>query len=155
MAGMGQRGKWAEQQVKAWMKKRNDEDGRFAYARYPDARAGSLQSAPSDFEATSHGTHFKVEVKEVKITTATTRRVPQANFSVDKVGRMNRWRWAGDQCWVIVCHKGEGRVQEWRLVPLAVFLDTAPSWDVAPYQAYANVGGVMEQLFGALPCTTE
>jgi hypothetical protein len=148
MASIGQRGKWAEDQVRSWMKKRSDADARFAFNRYPDARAGSLQSAPSDFEASCRGTHFKVEVKEVKITTVATRRLPQANFSVDKVARMNKWRFAGDQCWVVVCHRGEGRVQEWRLVPLDVFLDTAPSWDVGMFKAYPKVGDVMEQLFG-------
>jgi hypothetical protein len=148
MSATGQRGKWAEDQVRSWMKKRSDADARFAFNRYPDARAGSLQSAPSDFEASCRGTHFKVEVKEVKITTVATRRLPQANFSVDKVARMNKWRLAGDQCWVVVCHKGEGRHQEWRLVPLDIFITPAPSWDVGMFKAYPKAGDVMEQLFG-------
>jgi hypothetical protein len=135
------------------MRARSEADVRFAYNRYPDARAGSLQSAPSDFEASLRGTgHFKVEVKEVKITAASTRRVPEKNFSADKIARMWKWELAGDECWVVVCHRIEGRggVQEWRLVPLRHFREKAASWDVAAFPFHTSVDAVMLQLFGTI-----
>jgi hypothetical protein len=108
-----------------------------------------LQPAPSDFEASHRGAHFKIEVKEVKITTVSSRRLPAANFSADKVARMRKWHLAGDECWVVVCHLTEGRggVREWRLIPAAHFYERQPSWDLLPYQAYRKVDDVMIQLF--------
>jgi len=148
MSAVGQRGKWAEGQVKKWMDARSKADARFAFNRYPDARAGSLQTAPSDFEASNHGVHFKVEVKEVTIPAERKSRiVPEKNFSADKVARMVKWQLAGDQCWVIVCHRP---MDEWRLVPLEVFA-TYPrpaSWDVWDFTAYTSLSELMNRLFG-------
>jgi hypothetical protein len=149
MATLGTRGKWAEKQVRDWMSRRSETDAGFAFLRYPDARAGSAQPAPSDFEAGHRGTNFKIEVKEVKITTVSSRRLPAANFAADKVGRMRKWRLAGSQCWVIVCHLTEGRggVREWRLVPADYFFERAASWDLSLFKAYPKVEDVMLQLF--------
>lgn len=148
MATTGTRGKWGERQVQAWMKKRSDADARFAFNRYPDARAGSLQSAPSDFEASSRGIHYKIEVKEVTLPEGRkSRLIPEKNFSADKVARMFKWQLAGDACWVVVCHLP---MKEWRLVPLAVFTRTPrpPSWDVAEEQTYPTAAAALESLFG-------
>lgn len=149
MATAGQRGKWAEGKARDWMKNRNDSDALFAFLRYPDARAGSAQPAPSDFEATHRGTNFKIEVKEVKITTVSSRRLPAANFASDKRGRMRKWRMAGAECWVIVCHLVEGRggVKEWRLAPIEHFQDHQTSWDMLGFPAHPKVEDVMVQLF--------
>lgn len=149
MATVGQRGKWAEKQVRDWMKARSERDADFCFLRYPDARAGSAQPAPSDFEATHRGTNFKIEVKEVKITTISSRRLPAANFSADKVARMRKWFVAGTPGWVIVCHLTEGRggVREWRLVPIAEFFVRQASWDLSTYPVYSDVNDVMLQLF--------
>ena len=149
MATLGTRGKWAEKQVRDWMARRSEEEVAFAFLRYPDARAGSAQPAPSDFEATHLGTNFKIEVKEVKITTVSSRRLPAANFAADKVGRMRKWNYAGAKCWVIVCHLTEGRggVREWRLVPASHFYERAASWDLQAFPAHPKVEDVMQQLF--------
>jgi hypothetical protein len=131
------------------MKQREVDDAGFAFLRYPDARAGSAQPAPSDFEAGHRGTNFKIEVKEVKITTVASRRLPAANFAADKVGRMRKWHLAGSSCWVIVCHltKGRGGVREWRLVPATHFFERAASWDLTHITDYPRVEDVMAQLF--------
>jgi hypothetical protein len=149
MATLGTRGKWAEKQVRDWMARRSEADANFAFLRYPDARAGSAQPAPSDFEAMHDTCNFKIEVKEVKITTATSRRLPAANYAADKVARMRKWQLAGAACWVVVCHLVEGRggVKEWRLVPVSHFYDRAPSWDLLGYPAFPKVEDVMSQLF--------
>lgn len=149
MAGLGTRGKWAEGKVRDWLKARSEADADFCFLRYPDARAGSAQPAPSDFEATHRGTNFKIEVKEVKITTVSSRRLPAANFAADKVARMRKWFLAGSPGWVIICHLTEGRggTKEWRLVPVTEFFERAPSWDVSMYPAYPKVDDVMALLF--------
>lgn len=149
MSAVGQRGKWAEGKVGAWMKARNLADARFAFNRYPDARAGSLQTAPADFEATHRGTPYKIEVKEVTIPeTRKSRILPEKNFSADKVGRMAKWQMAGDTCWVIICHLP---MKEWRLVPLSVFQPPRPaSWDVGAYPAFAKLDDLMMTIFGAI-----
>lgn len=146
MATVGQRGKWAEGQVKKWCSARSDAEATFDFYRYPDARAGSFQVVPADFEAVQQGTPFLFEVKEVQSTSAS-RRLPQKNFSADKVARMRKRQIAGAECWVIICHMPE---KEWRRVPLSVFVVRAPSWDISMYPAYLTVGAVMEQLFGKL-----
>jgi len=146
MASIGQRGKWAEGQVRKWCAARSDASATFDFYRYPDPRAGSLQPVPADFEAVQHGVPYLYEVKEVQ-TTSPSRRLPQKNFSADKVARMYKRLLAGADCWVIICHMPE---REWRLVPLSVFLVRAPSWDISMYPAYSTVGAVMEQLFGKL-----
>lgn len=152
MATAGQRGKYAEGRVRDWMARRSEAEVQFAFLRYPDARAGSAQPAPSDFEATHCGIHYKVEVKEVKITTVSSRRLPAANFAADKVARMRKWALAGDECWVVVCHLTEGRggAREWRLVPVTHFYERAASWDVSMFVARPTVDDVMLELFGAL-----
>lgn len=149
MAGLGTRGKWSEGKVRDWMKVRNDTDAHFAFLRYPDARAGSAQPAPSDFEAMHRGVGYKIEVKEVKITTVSSRRLPSANFASDKVGRMRKWHLAGAACWVIVCHLKEGRggVKEWRLVQGSHFFERAASWDLTHIQPYPSLDALMLQLF--------
>lgn len=147
MSAIGQRGKWAEGQVQSWMKKRSAAESTFAYLRYPDARAGSFATAPADFLATRKGTHYKVEIKEVTIPVSRqSRRLPEKNFSADKVARMAKWHLAGDACWVVICHLP---MKEWRLLPLSALLGSRPpSWDVAGYPAYATVDAVMCELFG-------
>lgn len=149
MSALGNRGKWAESKVRDWMKAKSDADAQFAMLRYPDARAGSAQPAPSDFEAMHRGVGYKIEVKEVKITTVSSRRLPAANFAADKVARMRKWHMAGAACWVIVCHLTEGRggAREWRLVQGAYFFERAASWDLTHITAYPKVEDVMAQLF--------
>lgn len=146
MATIGQRGKWGEQQVKKWMQARSDADAHFAFHRYPDPRAGSLQPVPADFGATCRGVSYLVEVKEVTIpATRKSRLVPEKNFSADKVARMRKWQMAGSVCWVVVCHLP---AREWRLVPLEVFAKRQPSWDVSGYETFVSLDALLLTLFG-------
>lgn len=142
MTGIGQRGKLAEGKVRAWMKGRSDADASFWFYRYPDARAGSLQTVPADFGALHLRVPYLIEVKEVDHDF----RLPQKNFSADKVARMHSYALAGGECWVIVYHR---TTKAWRLVPLDAFLTRAPSWDLTKYPVRSVVGAVMIELFGA------
>lgn len=151
MATVGQRGKWAEGQVRTWMKKRSDADACFDFYRFPDARAGSAQAVPADFETMHRGTHALVEVKEVKVTAVSTRRLPSTNFSADKVARMMKRRAAGAEGWVIIAHMhptvGARKKVEWRLVPIDYFKPGVPSWDIADFKVHATLNDLMLELF--------
>lgn len=142
MSAVGQRGKYAEGKVRLWMKTRSDADASFDFYRFPDARAGSFQVVPADFEAVHRGVPFLIEVKEVEHDF----RLPQKNFSEDKVARMRKRQMAGAECWVIVYHRTTKR---WRVVPLVAFIERKPSWDLTLSSSYLKVADVMEFLFGA------
>ena len=140
------RGKWAESEFRKQLKALNAARANFAFHRHPDPHAGSLQTSPADFEAMSAGQHYLLEVKEVKVVAKNgSRLLPSANFAVDKVARMHKWQLAGSKCWVIVCHRP---MDEWRLVPLSVFLDRRPSWQLKDYPAMTLVQ-VMKEIFGS------
>jgi penicillin-binding protein-related factor A (putative recombinase) len=131
MASIGQRGKWGEGQVKAWMKKQAEAQASFSFYRFPDARAGSFATVPSDFMAVRRSQPFFLEVKEVEHAF----RLPHKNFAVDKVARMALWQVAGAMCWVLVCHMPD---KVWRLVPLSEFQTRAGgSWDLSSYPLIA------------------
>lgn len=145
MATVGQRGKWAEGQVKKWCVARSEASSRFDFYRYPDARAGSFQVTPADFEAVQNWASYLFEVKEVEHAY----RLPEKNFSADKRARMYKRQLAGADCQVIVCHMPE---KVWRLVPLDVFLGPrVPSWDLSAYPTFDKVHGVMSAMFGSVP----
>lgn len=114
MATIGQRGKWAEAQVKKWCDARSAADQRFWIHRYADARAGFMQPAPADFGVMHDGTGHLLEVKELHDST----RLPYKNFSADKIARMAVFQMAGGKCNVLVCFMPE---KEWALVPLYIF----------------------------------
>lgn len=145
MATSSNRGKFAESEVKKWMTKRSDADAGFWFYRYPDPHAGSLQSVPADFGVLLKGAPHLVEVKEVKITAATSRRLPQANFSADKVARIRKFCMAGGEGWVVVCHMP---AQEWRVVPIYVFFERQASWDISAHKVYASVALALKSIFG-------
>lgn len=97
--GRANLGKWAETQVQAWLTERSSGDWRFAFHRYPDARAarGALAAQPADFlvsdpaRGTSH-----LEVKE----TAQRHRLPRAKVS--QWGALYKFHLAGIPAYVLV-----------------------------------------------------
>jgi hypothetical protein len=143
MATTGQRGKWAEGQVKAWTNRRSDAEAGFWAYRYPDLRAGSLQAVPADFGIVHLGVAMLLEVKEVQHAF----RLPAKNFSADKRARMQKFAWAGGQGWVLVCHMPE---KLWRLVPIEVFAGAVPSWDLSAHMTFAKLDDAMLMLFGKI-----
>lgn len=141
MATIGQRGKYAEGKVRAWMKSRSEYQASFDFYRFPDARAGSAQVVPADFEAFCNGANFLIEVKEVEHDF----RLPAKNFSADKVARMAKRQLAGAECYILVYHR---TTKLWRLVPLPIFMARAPSWDLSGFPEHAKVDTVMLAIFG-------
>jgi penicillin-binding protein-related factor A (putative recombinase) len=130
MATIGNRGKWAEARVKAFLKKR--ESTTFTHHRFPDARAGSMVTAPADFMFMSAGVMTLLEVKEVQHDF----RLPHKNFSTDQVARMRAWKAAGARALVLIHHSTSGF---WRLLDIDRFVEReGGSWDLSNSQTYSE-----------------
>lgn len=143
----GKRGKEGEKKVDKALKK-YDIRADFAYNRYPDAHAGSLASAPADFEAQLKGVNYKLEVKE----TEQLHRLPKTNFAGDQRSRMNKWRAAGCQSWVIIWLKS---TDKWILASITEF-PTLPegvgSWDLREIGTkYDDIDTLLYDLFCVPP----
>lgn len=98
MTTTANRGKTAEALVKK--KLASLESARQAYARWPDARAGSFAVALADFLIMRDGRMTLLEVKEV----AHDFRLSHGNLGTDQIGRMRAWSSAGAQAHVLVYH---------------------------------------------------
>lgn len=142
MATIGQRGKYAEGKIHAWMKKRAEDQAAFDFYRFPDARSGSLKTVPADYEAFCRGANYLIEVKEVDHDF----RLPEKNFSADKVARMAKRQLAGAECYVVIYHR---TTKLWRLVPLPIFMHgRPPSWNLEHFPTHAKVDTAMLAIFG-------
>ena len=133
-SAIGDRGKWAEKQVKNLLE-RYDKFAAFAFMRLPDARAGSLQPTYGDFLAQSEGKMYLIEVKEVDHEF----RLPYKNFSADKVARMWKFKLAKASMRMVVYHEPTGL---WRFPPFDVFRTRevgSGSWDLRAYPTSENL----------------
>lgn len=122
---VGTRGKYAEGKVREALKKRSERQG-FAFARWPDARAGSRSEAPADFSALQAGRFFLIEVKEV----AHDFRLPKKNFENAQRARMRMWESCGAECYVLVFHT---TTKLWRLMDMCYVegdYEDLKSWDL-------------------------
>jgi hypothetical protein len=65
-------------------------------------------------------------------------RLPQKNFSKEKISRLVKKQWAGANIVVLVLHTGLG---QWRCPPFSIFEKNpaAPSWDLSAYPLYGSV----------------
>lgn len=138
--GPGSRGKSAEKQVREILDAFSDRVAGFCANRVPDAHmaGGRFPAQAGDFQAFHlrkdnelqpmfwRSRNFIIEVKEVKHDF----RLPQKNYSADKVGRVQKRVWAGTEAVVAVLHT---TTQLWRLVPFVVFTTRAPSWDLSAF----------------------
>lgn len=114
MSTTGTRGKFAEGKVKAVLKKM--ESANCAHLRFPDARAGSLATAPADFMFLKNGKLTLLEVKEVNHA----HRLPYQNFALDQIARLRLWQAAGAAAWVLVYFTP---TKEWKYEGLLEFMD--------------------------------
>lgn len=101
MTNQGQRGKYAETQVKNRLKKL--ESSSVVHHRFPDARAGSFTATLSDFMILKNGKLTLLEVKE----TQHARRLPYLNFNAAQIAKMRMWKAAGAQAHVLIFHSTE------------------------------------------------
>src|SRR5262245_19757351 len=108
----GQRGKWAEDKVRALLKKLGEADARFDWERILDARSagGRFRAQIGDFGVFMPQLHGVIEVKEVDHAY----RLPHKNFDTEAVAKLYKRQLAGGATWIIVAHLRSA----WRLVPL-------------------------------------
>lgn len=125
MENIANRGKEAETLVKKYLTQLAKK-AEFTFYRFPDARAGSLQSAPADFLLLNKGHMTLLEVKEV----AHSYRLPHRNVS--QIPKLTRHTLAGASAFVLVYFKPE---KLWRIAPVSYFSKTeGASWDMRDIQ---------------------
>ena len=116
------RGKEAEGLVKKHLTKLSEQSHTTFY-RFPDARAGSRQTAPADFMLVHAGHLILLEVKEVDHSF----RLPHKNLS--QVPSLRRYEMAGAVSIVLVYFKPE---KAWRAANPNYFLKTeGGSWNMS------------------------
>ena len=115
------RGKEAEALVKKHLTELSKQ-AHTTFYRFPDARAGSRQTAPADFMLVHAGKLILLEVKEVDHSF----RLPHKNLS--QVPSLRRYEMAGAVGIVLVYFKPE---KAWRVAPADYFLKVeGGSWDM-------------------------
>ena len=117
------RGKYAEGKFRE-MCKLYEKSASFAFHRFPDAHAGSLVTAPADFQTLFDSQLRMIEVKETKEIA----RLPYNNFASDQVARMRLWQLAGAESWVIVYHTETKLYRCFRLESFYVREEGQASW---------------------------
>lgn len=139
----GNRGRWAEAQVREVLLDIEKSHFAFSFKRIPDAHGGFMQPAEADFQWRSKGRvvggtrNGLIEVKEVEHLTL----LPHKNFSTDKIARMWKEHMAGAEALVLVAHKLKGMRKPdvtWRACPLDFFRNTVyvkgvASWDLTEF----------------------
>jgi hypothetical protein len=139
------RGKYAEGKVRDYLKLLDSAHVNFTFNRNQDAHAAGGRFTPQagDFQAfglwqTPAGDNlqhiinvsrnFIIEVKEL----AHDYRLPEKNYSADKVARVQKRVLAGTSALVLIYHTG---LKIWRAVPHDVFRDRSkPSWDLREFE---------------------
>ena len=145
MTKYADRGKWAEGEADTWLKATAAARVRFAYHRYPDARAarGALAAQPCDYLVADGDSGFKIhlEVKE----TANERRLPRDKVS--QYGKLKMFWWAGIQPRILV-YRSEQRDWVWFGPKLLFATDDAPtSWPLTDLPRYPTAAEALRDIF--------
>lgn len=172
MSLQGDRGKWAEDRVRDWLKKRKEAKASFTFNRILDARSarGAMSNPqPGDFQwfedtgweitnFTMPGGPYMpndswpkytrnglIEVKSVEHTHL----LPYPNFTEDQVARMRLRQMAGSEPLVLVAFRPKGATPYWRTAPLEYFEQRIRkgSWDMSDINAYTHCGDILEMSF--------
>lgn len=124
MSTVGTRGKYAEKETAAMLKKLGSSASFVSY-RLPDARSGSFQATLADFLVVFEGIPLLLEVKQV----AHDFRLNYNNFNSSQVARQRLWKLAGSISLVLVFHS---TTKMWRCLEIESFLDRSVggSWDL-------------------------
>lgn len=121
MTDYANRGKEAEGLVKKHLAKLSTQSD-FTFYRFPDARAGSLQTAPADFMLLHKGQLILLEVKQVEHSY----RLPHQNLT--QTPKLVRYEMAGASCYVLVYFKPD---KVWRFARVDYFTEKeGGSWDM-------------------------
>lgn len=138
----GDAGKWAEREVQKWLDAESKANAKFAFHRFPDARAarGALASQPSDHLTVHRGEITFLETKE----TAELRRLPRDRIS--QYGALQKMSWAGARVAVIV-HRAT--YPDWIVLHNKdlFFADTPPSFPFLGLPTYPTAAAALAELF--------
>lgn len=121
---VGERGKYAEKQVRDLFDKLNTENSSFAYERVVDARAarGAVGKALSDFLVWSNPYNIPLEVK------STLHKLRLPSSAITQLPRLKKVAMAGAKPYVLVYFK---TLDAWRVAPASWFEFGVPSWDMS------------------------
>lgn len=138
------RGKFAEGEVRKFLKLLESEALGFTFNRVQDAHAagGRFAAQAGDFQAfrkfktagaSDLSANWIIEVKQTEMKD----RLPYKNYSEDKVARVVKRQLAGSIPVVLICHGNDAKAL-WRIVPLLVFQSRNPetpsgSWLLKDY----------------------
>lgn len=155
------RGKYAEGEVRKFLKQLETDFVEFTFNRVQDAHAagGRFTAQAGDFQAfrkfktagaSDVTANWVIEVKQ----TEKPERLPYKNYSEDKVARVVKRQLAGSIPVVLICHGNDAKAL-WRIVPLLVFQHRNPetpsgSWLLTDYptmpkaQAFSILKSILE-----------
>lgn len=144
--GLGDRGKWAEKEVQLCLNDWSAADSRFAFHRFPDARAarGALAAQPSDYLVLMNfGTKRAVllEVKE----TQERYRLPKKMIS--QYGKLKMFSWAGAEIYVVVYRSS---LEDWTYFyegDLFDYPDCPPSFPFIEGRSFPTVMDLFNHIF--------
>lgn len=152
-ASIGNRGKWAEKQVRDFLEALNNDRLDFAYHRLPDPRAarGVLAAQPSDFMAqvgdsvAGKATFYFIEVKE----TEHDYRLPYTK--IRQYAILRKWMLAGAMPFVITFHS---IIEKWRVMFLDELVErreaatgNTASWDLRDFNTYSTLDEALAARF--------
>lgn len=119
----GSRGKHAENAVQVRLQELSN-SRHVTWARWPDARAGSLQPAFCDFMLFYYGQTMAIEVKQ----TEHEYRLSHGNMDIPQVARLRALTWANVKAVVLIYHS---KLDLWRGFPISRFVERdGGSWDL-------------------------
>lgn len=127
---IGQRGKKAEKEVDALLKKWNGK-ANFTFFRMPDARAamGRLGASPGDFLYFSGGHAGFIEVK------STEHAFRLARAKVSQIPTLKKFALAGARSFILVHHSTQN---VWRILFPGGLSDEVPLWDLSNVDTYPS-----------------
>lgn len=138
MTDYANRGKEAEGLVKKHLAKLSTQSD-FTFYRFPDARAGSLQTAPADFMLLHKGQLILLEVKQVEHSY----RLPHQNLT--QTPKLVRYEMAGAKSYVLVYFRPD---KCWRIAPVDFFkFKSGGSWDMRSIEVTTlelAIGNILE-----------
>lgn len=147
-AGLGDRGKWAEQQAEEWMEAESARNAEFAWHRFPDSRAARnpLPPQPSDylvgFRYPAHNPMASLlEVKETENVT----RLPKDKLR--QYGKLRMFHMAGFRIFALVFRSHHNDWVVFRAEDL-FSTDIAPkSFPFLGLKTYPNAAAALEDIF--------
>lgn len=136
-ASIGQRGKFAEGEVRKLLERQSNAHAAFDYNRIYDARSagGRFPGQPGDFGFYRTEAHGLIEAKEI----GHDHRLPKDKLA--QLPKLHKRQLAGGTIIVLVFHTA---TELWRMVPFKWLWDrrTQPSWDLSEFPTYVDLDSI-------------